>query len=71
MLALNIVERRHELLHCCVQFLHLCGKLGIDGGGLFVHGEAVVNKFLVGVGVLLVHDVELFVHGGAPCVEVF
>jgi hypothetical protein len=29
-----------------------------------------VDKFLVGVGVFLVHGVELLFPGGAPCIEV-
>jgi hypothetical protein len=110
MVALKIVERRHELLHCCgelflrrLRVLHRCGERCVRfiqlceehrlrviypceerrlrvihpcdevvepfvmwrlRSAILVGGEAVVIKLSVGVG-------ELFIHGGAPCVEVF
>jgi hypothetical protein len=51
-----------KLLKLCVDVIEPCVKLGVDGGGLFVHGEVVVIKLSVGVG-------KLFGHGGMPCVE--
>jgi hypothetical protein len=50
-------------LKLCVNIIEPCVKLGIDGGRLSVHGEAVVIKLSVGVG-------ERFGHGDATCVEV-
>jgi hypothetical protein len=53
-----------KFLKLCIDVIEHCVKLGIDGGGLFVHGEEVVFKLSVGVG-------ELFVHGVTLCVELF
>jgi hypothetical protein len=71
MLVLKVVKGRHELLHPCgecrLRVIHPCG----DVVEPFVHGEAeVINLFgEVEVIKLLVGVDKLFVHGGAPCVE--
>jgi hypothetical protein len=42
-------------LKLCIEVIEQCGKLGIDGGRLFVHGEAVVIKLLVCLVPILIH----------------
>jgi hypothetical protein len=63
MLALKVVERRHELLHPCgerrLRVLHPCGDVvepfihvEVEVGDVLVDGVAVVIKLSVGVGEL-------------------
>jgi hypothetical protein len=60
-----------KLWKLCIDVIEPCVILGIDGGKLFVHDEALFLKLSEGVGELFVHGIELFVHGSALCSEVF
>jgi hypothetical protein len=68
-------ERRLRVIHPCeecrLRVIHPCDDVikhfvhvEVEVGDVLVGGVAVVTKLSVG-------DGELFVHGGAPCVEVF
>jgi hypothetical protein len=70
MLALKVVERRHELLHPCgerrvrrLRVLHPCGDIvepfvhvEVEVDDVLVGGVAVVIKLSVGVGEIFVHQ---------------
>jgi hypothetical protein len=52
-----------KLLKLCVDVIEPFVHVKVEVGDVLVGGVAVVIKLSVGVG-------DLFVHGGAPCVEV-
>jgi hypothetical protein len=57
-------EHRLHVIHPCDHFVEPFVHVEIEVGYVLAGGVAVVTKLSVGVS-------ELFVHGGAPCVEVF